>query len=267
MEGRGRAPHAGFDPTPPDDPPGRDGRRDDNRQADGGDPDPDAAARRRGGGNYRVQSGDTAYGIAQRLGISLMELLNANEGLNPLSLAVGEVLEVPTGDRSAGFSIEPRSGPVGADVAVRAHNLRPDDWVTVGVGPASSEWEAVGQAQTSSTGRLRTSVEVPDWADAGDVLTFVVDTDRGVTLKSSDFRVVRAETDEGGDHIALEGRVRDGVECPVLRTPDGDEWSLTSDDVDFTRGEYVEVEGHRADMSFCQQGVGTVDVASRKKTR
>jgi len=46
----------------------------------------------------------------------------------------------------------------------------------------------------------------------------------------------------------------------VLRTSDGDTWSLTSDDVRFTEGEYVEVSGTRADMSFCQQGTGTVDV-------
>ena len=30
--------------------------------------------------------------------------------------------------------------------------------------------------------------------------------------------------------------------------------------VRFTEGEYVEVSGTRADMSFCQQGTGTVDV-------
>ncbi|ANK79670.1 MAG: hypothetical protein TEF_01825 [Rhizobiales bacterium NRL2] len=237
-----------------------DGGGDDRQASDGGNLNPDPAPGARG--SYRVETGDTAYGIAQRLGISLMELLNANEGVNPLALAVGEVLEVPTGDRSAGFSIEPHSGPAGADVAVRAHNLRPDDWVTVGVGPASSEWEALDQAQTSSTGRLRTSVEVPDWADPGDVLTFVVDTDRGVTLKSGDFRVVRAGDADERDRMTLRGRVRDGVECPVLRTPDGDVWSLTGADANFTAGEYVEVKGRRADMSFCQQGEGTVDVSS-----
>ncbi|WP_164516281.1 LysM peptidoglycan-binding domain-containing protein [Minwuia thermotolerans] len=234
---------------------------DDGRQAPDGDnlnpaPAPDAR------GSYRVESGDTAYGIARRLGISLMELLNANEDINPLALAAGEVLEVPTGDRSAGFSIEPHRGPAGADVAVRAHNLRPDDWVTVGVGPASSEWEALDQARTSSTGRLRTSVAVPDWADPGDVLTFVVDTDRGVTLKSGDFRVVRAEDENERDRMTLRGRVRDGVECPVLRTPDGDVWSLTGADANFTAGEYVEVKGRRAGMSFCQQGVGTLEVTA-----
>jgi len=73
------------------------------------------------------------------------------------------------------------------------------------------------------------------------------------------------ETGSGGDggeddRLTLEGRVSEGVECMVLKTDDGDVWSLVSDAVRFTPGEYVRVKGNRADMSYCQQGLGTVEV-------
>lgn len=146
---------------------------------------------------------------------------------------------------------------------MRARGLTPYSYVTIGAGPTSSEWSAITNVQVAADGELSTQVAVPDWAEPGDILTFVIDTDQGVTLKSRDFDVVAGENEnrDGTDgEMTLEGRVRDGVECYTLTTPDGDLWSLVSDDVEFTAGEYVEVSGSRADMSFCQQGIGTVDV-------
>ena len=218
-----------------------------------------------GSGEYRVREGDTAYSIAQAMGISLYELLSQNPELDPWTMAVGEILDIPQADeRQATVSVTPQSGPSGSEVTVSARNLRPDDWVTVGVGRVASEWSARDEVQVAADGELRTDVTVPQWADADDRLIFVVDTDRGMTFKSGDFNVTRADAgggDDGGDRIALEGEVNRGVECHTLTTRDGDTWSLVSDNVDFTSGEYVEVEGTRADMSICQQGVGTVDVA------
>jgi len=125
----------------------------------------------------------------------------------------------------------------------------------------------VDQAQVAADGEVSASVELPDWASPGDNLIFVVDTDRGVTLKSRAFDVVSQDTsDGGGDQVSLEGRVRQGVECATLTTPDGDVWSLTGD-MEFTPGEYAEVRGTRAEMSFCQQGVGTVAVDSYEEVR
>jgi LysM repeat protein len=216
-------------------------------------------------GRYRVREGDTAYSIAQRLGISLFELMAENEELDPAELAIGAVLDVPTGDRSAGFTIAPHAGPVGRPVDITAYNLRPHDWVTIGAGPASAEWEPIRQAQVTADGTLATEVRVPDWADPGDRLVFVVDTDRGITLKSRDFQVT-ARDDKDAGRITLEGRVQDGVECMTLKTPQGTIWSLVSDVADFKPGEYVEVEGTLADASFCMQGEGTVEVHAIRKT-
>ncbi|KZY29916.1 hypothetical protein A3731_25745 [Roseovarius sp. HI0049] len=221
---------------------------------------------RRGAETYRVGEGETLYSIAQAVGVSIIELLNANGDIDPADLRVGEIIDIPTGNPTAAVRISPDSGPPETQVTLRARNLRPDDWVTIGVGRVSSEWRAVDQARANGQGNLSTEVGLPDWADPGDNLIYVLDTDRGMTLKSGRFDVTGRDRDNGGgdgedDRITLEGRVSQGVECATLTTPDGDVWSLTSDDVDFTEGEYVRVRGERADMSYCQQGIGTVDVA------
>jgi hypothetical protein len=146
-------------------------------------------------------------------------------------------------------------------VEVAARGLVPGARVTIGAGRTASEWRAIDTARVAGDGELATDVAVPDWAEPGDILTFVVDTDQGVTLKSRDFDVVSGDRGGGdGEDIALEGRTAAGVECTTLTTPDGDLWSLVSDDVVITPGEYVEIRGTRAGMSFCQQGIGTVQV-------
>lgn len=210
-------------------------------------------------GGYRVRQGDTLYSIARALGVGLVELIGENPDVEPFALAVGELLDVPGDGPGAAVSIEPRSGPPGTEVTVRARNLRPNDWVTVGVGPRASEWSALREVQADAQGALSAEVEVPDWAEPEQMLIFVVDTDRGLTLKSGAFDVA-AEDDRPG-RLALEGRVGEGAECPTLTTPDGDTWSLVGD-VSFTPGEYVEVVGRKAEMSFCMAGAGTIEVSS-----
>lgn len=233
-----------------------------------------AAPREEAQGRYRVEAGDTAYSIAATLGLTLQELMAENPDLDPLSMAIGEVLNLPEGDRSATVNLSRHSGPPGSEVTVMARDLRPHDWVTIGAGPRSSEWQRIREVQVAADGELRTGVEVPEWADPSDVLTFVVDTDRGMTYKSGDFEVTaRAGDDRGsdggddGDEMALEGRVNEGVECYTLTTPDGDRYALVSDDVDFTAGEYVEIEGERAGASICMQGQATVDVSEIREVR
>ena len=216
-------------------------------------------------GSYRVQQGDTLYSIAQALGVSLFELMNENEDVNPFALAVGELLDLPADDRpGASVSIDPNSGTTAESVALSARNLRPNDWVTIGVGEQSSEWSRIREVQVESDGSLTARVEVPDCADPNDDLIFVVDTDRGMTFKSGVFDVVARDDGDGqeGERLTLEGRVARGAECYTLKTPDGDIWSLTSAEVEFTGGEYVEVTGTEVGASFCMQGAGTLEVWS-----
>lgn len=90
------------------------------------------------------------------------------------------------------------------------------------------------------------------------------------TSDSSDQDAISAPDDAAGDPAAgtrpsgqpalltVEGRIRDGVECPVLRTPDGKTYALSLGEADFGPGDYVEITGELADASFCQQGEGTL---------
>lgn len=219
-------------------------------RSDGSDPAPDR------GETYRVEAGDTLNTIAEAFGVSLFELINANEDVEPYALAIGELLDIPGAQPSASVSITPRSGPEDATVTIRARNLRPGDRVTVGAGRTASEWRVLRQAEVASDGELSTTVPVPDWADPGDSLIYVVDTDRGMTFKSGVFDVVQEEQQV----LLREGRVEEGVECPVLRADDGSTYALTSRTIRFTPGEYVQVTGPRAEMSYCQQGAATIDV-------
>ncbi|MEQ9676202.1 MAG: LysM peptidoglycan-binding domain-containing protein [Roseovarius indicus] len=133
---------------------------------------------RRGSETYRVGRGETLYSIAQAVGVSVIELLNANGSIDPTDLAVGDVIDVPTDTPSAAVRITPESGPPETQVTLRARNLRPNDWVTIGAGRASSEWRAIGQARADGQGDISADVGLPDWADPGDSLIYVLDTDR-----------------------------------------------------------------------------------------
>ena len=208
------------------------------------------------GDRYRVEAGDTLNTIAQAFGVSLFELINENEDVEPYALAIGELLDIPGEQPSASVSVTPKQGTEDTEVTVRAANLRPNDVVTIGAGRQASEWSALREVRVAQDGEISAVVPLPDWADAGDDIIYVVDTDRGMTFKSGVFDVVAEEPQS----IDLEGRVSSGVECPTLTTPDGDIYALTSDDIRFTPGEYVEIGGLRAEMSFCQQGAATIDV-------
>lgn len=58
--------------------------------------------------------------------------------------------------------------------------------------------------------------------------------------------------------LTREGRIEEGVECPVLHTPDGEIYALSLGNADFGPGDYVEVTGELADASICQQGEDTL---------
>lgn len=49
-----------------------------------------------GGQIYIIQSGDTLYVLAQRFQVSVSEILNANPGLNPNSMYIGQRICVPS---------------------------------------------------------------------------------------------------------------------------------------------------------------------------
>ncbi|HEX2916619.1 MAG TPA: LysM domain-containing protein [Chloroflexia bacterium] len=52
------------------------------------------------GDKYTVQPGDTLYGLAIRLGVDYNDLLDANKGIDPDKLQIGQVIKLPP--RTAG---------------------------------------------------------------------------------------------------------------------------------------------------------------------
>lgn len=81
-----------------------------------------------------------------------------------------------------------------------------------------------------------------------------------------------AETDAGAEgqldrpgltdgELTIEGRIAAGVECPIIRTPDGDTYAIAMGEADFGPGDYVRITGDLAEMSICQQGRGTIEPA------
>ncbi len=63
--------------------------------------------------------------------------------------------------------------------------------------------------------------------------------------------------------LRLEGRLAEGPECPLLRTPDGEVYSLVGD-MRLTPGAYVEISGRAVAISFCMRGT-TVEVRSLRQ--
>jgi hypothetical protein len=59
---------------------------------------------------------------------------------------------------------------------------------------------------------------------------------------------------------------REGVECPVLRTPKGKVYTLAGDLKGFQTGDRVTVTGSPAQASICQQGM-TIEVADVRRPR
>ncbi len=142
---------------------------------------------------YTVQVGDSLHSIARELGLSLVEMMAANPNLDPAALSIGEALAVP-GDRPAAtVSLIPKSGAPGEMIALRVRQLRPNDWVTIGAGPQASDWQPLHEVQVGEDGELSTQIAVPDWAERGQHVFFVVDTDRGLIFKSAPFAVTEPQ--------------------------------------------------------------------------
>ena len=67
-----------------------------------------------------------------------------------------------------------------------------------------------------------------------------------------------SQSSANAETVTVEGRVEAGAECPVIRTPDGEVWSVNFGEADFGPGDYVRISGQVSEMSFCMQGQGTI---------
>lgn len=199
------------------------------------------------GGTYRVEPGDTLFSIAQAAGISLAALMDANRGIDPYALAIGQALNLP------GFGQPPADNPADSlRVSLEGHVSRGVECPILTT-PDGDVYSLSGE-MTFTPGEY---VEVT--GETMDASTCM----QGTPLRVTALKEVQPPQDgrEEEKTVRYEGRVASGAECPVLKTPDGDVYALVSDNVEFTPGEYVEVDGRLAEFSTCMQGEGTLDVS------
>lgn len=192
-----------------------------------------AAAQSRCGAAVTVRSGETLQRIASRCGTSVATILRINPRItNPNRIFVGQVIRLSGG---GGAAVDV-GGPT-----VRTYRVRPGDTLA-GIarrhGVSLSALVAANRLLNPSRIRIGVVITIPGRGSGGG----------GGGGSGSPLLTVRGEiTDEG-------------VECLALRDDRGRLYTLTGNVRNLEPGDYVEVRGVRAEVSFCQQG-RTVEVA------
>ncbi len=176
--------------------------------------------------------------------------------------SAGGILIVPAAmdARRARIAIDPTRGGPGTEIRVRAAGFRPYGSVRVLVGRDPHSLRTFGRARADESGRVRTRVEVPEWARPGAAYFVALESSNGrIRAISEPFRVTRRRDDDRDERIDVTGVLRDGPECPILRTDDGDVYSLVGDLQDFGTGDHVRIVGRLVEVSICMRGT-TVQV-------
>ncbi|HEV7275149.1 MAG TPA: LysM peptidoglycan-binding domain-containing protein [Devosiaceae bacterium] len=192
------------------------------------------------GDSVVVRAGDTLNRIAARCGTSIGRLMSANPQLdNPNQIYVGMRLNL------SGAGAPPAEPPAGDRIG--QYRVRPGDTLSSIArrhGIALSDLRAANRDVDPRSLRVGTILRLPG-SDGGD------------------------GSGDGGNGGGDDGNTRrltvtgtitnEGVECPALRGDDGRLYTLAGDLDGFGRGDRVQVQGVRAEMSICQQGT-TIDV-------
>lgn len=249
---------------------------------------PEAARGQDGcGASYTVQPGDTLAAIAARCGTTVEALMAVNARIeDPARISVGWELTVPDARASLGPESEVRAPARGeaakAALAAGTYEVRPGDsfasiatTLRVPMRDLMTANEDVDPfalrpgmtlqlpAAEPGDGARRPNDRAADTADGRAARTAVQPvgaTDEHETSAGLG-QDARSEAAAAGP-LMLQGQVLSGPECPVLRTPEGDLYSLVSAEYGFTPGDYVEIEAEPVDLSFCTKGRATVRVTS-----
>jgi LysM repeat protein len=141
--------------------------------------------------SFAEETGDALSGLAREFGSSVEDLLNKNPDLQQRLRSVGERLNIPGVDADrARVTVSPEVGMTGTAVTVSATGLPRNAPVVIGAGPPRQAYDVLDRARTRADGTLQATVQVPEWADAGKPLVFVIaGADGDWTTRSPLFQV------------------------------------------------------------------------------
>ncbi|HSK40371.1 MAG TPA: LysM peptidoglycan-binding domain-containing protein [Arenibaculum sp.] len=226
-------------------------------------------------GRYIVRPGDTVAAIARMYRVPMAEIFRLNPNLDARFLRVGDVLRVPGGiappeppSQRAGVDITPRRGGAGTIVSVTGSGFGRQARLRLLVGTTPERLRDIGQeVRADWRGNAAVTVRIPAWAANERSMVFGLETlDGRQRAVSSRFEIVGIGT-PGPARISVTGTLtREGVECQAMRGDDGRLYTFQRRRDDFRPGDRVIVDGHRVEVSSCQQGT-TIDVGRIEEAR
>jgi LysM repeat protein len=186
------------------------------------DPDPDTMT-------YLVRPPDTLAAIAERFGVTVEEMLEANPEIDdPEDIEAGQELVIPPTGLHPQVEIEPTAGPPGTEIQVLASDYPTDIPLTVGLGRWASEPTVSHEVTADDEGNVNTTITLPDEATSGEewvVLVQTVDLPRVEALSErfnvAEDRDATTYTVSRGDTLFLIARQHDTtVQALLNANPD-----------------------------------------------
>lgn len=234
---------------------------------------------------YAVRAGDTLSGIARTLGISASTLLEANPGLDPHRLRIGQRLNVPDDEEVRRILAERRAaeerlermqaeypnpvlhvgkGEWRRTVELHVTDLAPGESVRVGISADGREWLTLGDAAADKDGVMTAKARIPAALHNAGALKFAVQRSWGDTVALAyDGRrlpAIQQARAPRNQVLTIVGKIVRGGGCNVLVTPHGDSFALAGD-VRVRPGERVVVTGStRSARDGCVGGHAELEV-------
>lgn len=167
-----------------------------------------------------------------------------------------------------------RASP-GESVGIEAHGLAPGEAVSLGLVGTGQSFSMIGTAAADGAGSIQAWVTVPDWVEPNQRVRFGLQRQNSAVVAGMPVLIGGAGQGTGGGGLtrataamSLEGWIVQGsYECPLLKTPDGRSYALTTARSGrLPVGAYVKLDGHLRRLSNCGGGEATVEVVSFRQT-
>jgi lipoprotein-anchoring transpeptidase ErfK/SrfK len=120
------------------------------------------------GETYQIKRGDWLSKIANRCGVTLKELIEANPEIrNPERIYVGQVIHI-AGEPEPALYTGSDTALSGGQISLDLRGFPPEIEVELGLGRVGEDLISMGKAETDERGRLSTKVSVPESAGDGE---------------------------------------------------------------------------------------------------